>query len=742
MRVCPICGMTSPLTNRTCPECGTALHTSTGSSAQLKPNVDTVALNDGYQEVTRTSDVLRPGTMLNGRYRVARVLGTGAFGRVYLAEDADEPNHLLAIKELLATEFSSSDEQRDAANWFKREVSTLLTLDHSGIPAIHGYWMANRMAGPMYLAMDYIPGKTLADLQSESDGRLPRQDVVGWGIGLCEVLAYLHSRTPPFVFRDLKPANVMIHADTNRPVLIDFGLARQIVAVGGTAVGTWGYVPFEQVLGRANARSDLYALGAMLHALISGRQPDVEYRRLLRNGNDLEGALRALFPPLEALAPGTPPALAQVVAKATAFDQQDRFGEAEHMADALRGALAAPGGIVMLGPIDAAERAATNAATASIQSRTEEPRSIIAVVGGSGRLDALTPLPDVPVESLPALERLEDSLPAPRPVTAFTPPAGMSSPPTVIADPSAPTAAAKQVGEERRGRWRVRKSKEKAQAESAAVENLIVSAAGEGQFTSISAALRQARPGARIEIRPGVYHEGLLLDRPVEIVGSGAVDEVVIESEDTSCVLMQTDAAIIRNVTIRCKPTSKGGQFYGVNIPTGRLLLEDCQIISQSLACVAIHGAGTSPILRRCLLQNTTERALAVYDHAHGLIEDCEIFSNTLPVRITSHADPIVRRSFIHGGKFGGVGIAEQGRGRFEECDIVENDHHGVSVRHTSNVILIRCRINRNGWNAISVADNSGATVEHCDLTGNRRTTWDVKDSARPQVEMIDNKEA
>jgi hypothetical protein len=242
-------------------------------------------------------------------------------------------------------------------------------------------------------------------------------------------------------------------------------------------------------------------------------------------------------------------------------------------------------------------------------------------------------------------------------------------------------------------------------------------------------------------VYPGTYGEGFVIDRAVEIVGVGAVDDIVIESATNSCVVMQTEAAIIRNLTVSTMPSTSGERFYGVNVPTGRLLLEDCTIISRSLACVAIHGVGTSPILRRCLLRNTMERAVAVYDHARGLVEECEIVGSTMPVRVSSHADPVFRRCLIHGGKFGGVGIAEQGRGRFEDCDIVDNGHHGVAVRQASTVGLYHCRINRNGWNAISVADNSGARVDHCDLTGNRRTTWDVKESARPLVRNIDNLE-
>ncbi len=685
--------------------------------------------------VPQPHDVLPAGALLNGRYRVARVLGTGAFGRVYLAEDIDEPNHLLAIKELLVGDFSTADEQRDATNWFKREVSALLTLEHPGIPAIHGYWTAHRVSGPMYLAMDYIPGKTLADIQDEYEGRVPRQQVVAWGIGLCDVLDYLHSRTPPLVFRDLKPANVMIHASKGHPVLIDFGLARQIVAVGGTAVGTWGYVPFEQVLGRAEARSDLYALGAMMHSLLSGRQPDVEYRRALRNGLDLERALRSLFPPLEGLVPGLPPALSQVIATATQFEAEDRYANADDMANALRLSLATPGGIVALGPTDAAHRLADDAVTLAVRMQVVDQDEETDRLQGSQDLRRRVPLARADVSSLPSLERLtEPAEPAAprRPGSSGATPPRSDARSVVLSQPPSD------------GRWRfwrpVRAREAKAQPRPGApAAPIVVSPHGDGDVTSIGEAIHVASVGARIEIRAGLYEECLVIDRPVEIVGVGGLEEVVIQSSTTSCVLMQADAAIIRGLTIRANAPASGDRYYGVNIPNGRLLLEDCQVFSDSLACVAIHGKETNPILRHCLLQNSIERALAVYDHARALIEECEIVGSTMPVRVSSHAVPVFRRCLIHGGRFGGVGIADQGRGRFEECDIVENGHHGVSVRYSSYAVLTQCRINRNGWNAVSVADNSGATVEHCDLTGNRRPTWDVKDTARPQVETRGN---
>lgn len=286
------------------------------------------------------------GTLLQGRYRVIRLLGTGAFGRVYLAEDTQGPTMAaVAIKELLDTQSATPEEKREAIAWFKREVGILLALDHAAIPTIHGYWTDQLVAGPSYLVMDYIPGKTLMDyipgktldeMLQEAGDPLPWPRVVSWGIALCDVLGYLHNQTPPVVFRDMKLPNVMLDSRTDSPVLIDFGITRQLTQATGTAIGTWGYVPLEQVLGNAEPRSDLYALGATLHALLTVRRPDAEYARLQRSGLNVEATMRALFPAADTLTPDVPPALAAVLTCATAFSAADRYADAAAMGDALR----------------------------------------------------------------------------------------------------------------------------------------------------------------------------------------------------------------------------------------------------------------------------------------------------------------------------------------------------------------------------------------------------------------------
>lgn len=763
MRECPSCGAIPPGGSRFCPTCGNAL---SGAPPSL-----------GHRGLTRArvAEVVPPGTVLNGRYRVLRVLGTGSFGRVYLAEDAHETGSLVAVKELLAMEFPTAEEQRDAMMWFKREVSALLTLDHPGIPAMQGYWTAQRAAGPLYLAMDYIPGKTLAELQIEYGGRVPRVQAITWGIELCGVLDYLHTRTPAMVFRDLKPSNVLIDSRSQRPVLIDFGLARQLAPVAATAVGTWGYVPFEQVLGRPEPRSDLYALGALLHGLISGQQPDAEYRRLMRGGLDLDACLHQLFQPLEDLLPGVPHLLTQAIIRATAFAPADRFPNAPAMAAALQEVLENPGGLVMQGPVAGpanTERKEPPGGTPTPVSRQAQwlsgaPR--IASAAGqaanagnpadnwtgarpvvqppeppSANGQAPTPPTPAPVLAAEAAARLEAAAPprssaptpsrlearimgaaSPRPARLDTP----ASPPTPVPTPP-------HLGD---GMPPLRGKAGASPAARVLSVTIRVSDRDSAGPGSLAAALRAAAPGSRIEVEAGLYTEPLVIDKAVEIVGLGSVADVVIEATRGTCLLMQAEHAVLRNLTLRGRMAEAGARFHTVNIPVGKALLEDCHIVSHGLACLNIHGPGVYPTLRRLVLRNAVERAIVFYDRAQALVEDCDIQGGTYPVRVTGSADPIFRRCQIHHGRFGGVWVAEHGRGEFEDCDIVDNGHHGVAVRQGGRIILTYCRVQRNGWNAVSVADTSGARIRHCDLRGNRRSAWDIRDSARRQVEQEDN---
>jgi hypothetical protein len=276
-----------------------------------------------------TTGPLAVGMVLNGRYRIVEVLGRGGFSRVYRAEDILNPTcPPLAIKVILDDPFTTRAGKREAVRWFRREVAILLEIQHPSIPTVHAHWTETVNSGPFYLTMDFVPGKTLEQMLDEK-GQIDWRQAAEWGMSLCKALAYLHGQTPPFLFRDLKPANIMIEAATNRPKLIDFGIARRFTArAGQTATGTPGYAPMEQWLGRTEPRSDLYALGAVLHALVSGKKPHVELARLQAGGVDMLEAMQQLFPPLDTLVPGLPPAFVQAVARATAYDVADRYPDA------------------------------------------------------------------------------------------------------------------------------------------------------------------------------------------------------------------------------------------------------------------------------------------------------------------------------------------------------------------------------------------------------------------------------
>ena len=137
-----------------------------------------------------------------------------------------------------------------------------------------------------------------------------------------------------------------------------------------------------------------------------------------------------------------------------------------------------------------------------------------------------------------------------------------------------------------------------------------------GQFRTIGEAMREARPGTKILVRPGVYAESLVLDRRVEIVGDGSAADIVVESPDGNCLRMQTDMARVRGLTLLGAARRGGRDRYAVHVPQGRLILEDCRISSDSLACVAASNAGTAPVLRRCSIRNGRSAGVLVYDRA------------------------------------------------------------------------------------------------------------------------------
>lgn len=217
---------------------------------------------------------LDEGTILNNRYEIVRKIGGGGMGAVYLANDRNLGGVLRAVKEMVQS-YIESEQQDKAVADFKRESLLLTSLDHTAIPTIYDYFFDEK-EGRFYLVMKYISGGDLASrLRAAPEGRLDEKTVTEWAIQIADVLHYLHNHEPSIVYRDLKPANVMIDGNSGRVMLIDFGIARWVnkEEKGVTAVGTMGYAPPELFSGNVEPRSDIYSLGSTMFHLLTGADP-------------------------------------------------------------------------------------------------------------------------------------------------------------------------------------------------------------------------------------------------------------------------------------------------------------------------------------------------------------------------------------------------------------------------------------------------------------------------------------
>jgi serine/threonine protein kinase len=211
-----------------------------------------------------------PAQRISGRYEIIRVLGEGASARTLLCLDLREQRQV-AVKELRFVH---------VRDWkhielFEAEARILSMLDHTGIPRVFDFFNATGESGSLYIVQELIEGTSL-EQRMRSGPMLSQQELHDTTLGLLDTLEYLHERLPPVLHRDIKPSNIIMRKQGG-PALIDFGSVcfgwRPPDSGGTTVIGTFGYMPPEQLVGQARATSDLYALGATLLHVVTGRPP-------------------------------------------------------------------------------------------------------------------------------------------------------------------------------------------------------------------------------------------------------------------------------------------------------------------------------------------------------------------------------------------------------------------------------------------------------------------------------------
>ena len=213
--------------------------------------------------------MLEIGSLVDGKYKILNKVGQGGMSVVYLAMN-EKANKQWAVKEVRkdgVLDFESVKQGLVA------ETDILKKLNHPNLPSIIDVIDTE---DSFIIIMDYIQGNSL-NRALEEFGAQPQEMVITWAKQLCDVLGYLHSRTPAIIYRDMKPSNVMLKPDGNI-TLIDFGTAREYKEknlADTTCLGTVGYAAPEQFggMGQTDARTDIYCLGATLYHLVTGMNP-------------------------------------------------------------------------------------------------------------------------------------------------------------------------------------------------------------------------------------------------------------------------------------------------------------------------------------------------------------------------------------------------------------------------------------------------------------------------------------
>jgi serine/threonine protein kinase len=305
--ICPNCSRDIDNNSVFCSGCGTKVADSTPAPAapSMSPEKSDSAVPVDIDDV------------LMNRYQVKEALKRGGMGTVYKVFDL-RLKRIWALKEMIES-FINDDEKKKAAERFSREATILASLEHPNLPRVIDFFEER---GRFYLVMDFIIGDDLQDVVKSFPGtRAPIPGVLKIANDILNVLSYLHGQRPPVIYRDIKPSNIMIRRSDKRIMLIDFGIARALSTqeFAKTEIGTVGYAPPEQYAGHAQPVSDIYALGATMHELLSGIPPRVPFQ----------------FQPLHEILPDIPPKLDSIIMKALEQETGRRWQSAAEMQKAI-----------------------------------------------------------------------------------------------------------------------------------------------------------------------------------------------------------------------------------------------------------------------------------------------------------------------------------------------------------------------------------------------------------------------
>jgi len=297
---CPNCGKPYNPGDEVCPDCGLVFPFAT--------------------------EVLAPGTILQGRYEIQELTHTGGMGYIYLAKDKKLYDRLCIVKQVKEPVKSDSDLKK-----LEEEARRMAKLSHPNVAMILDHFVES---GYYFLVVERISGKTLSEIFSERHGQLMEEEVVNWAISICDVISYIHEEG--IIHRDISPDNIML-TEAGVIKFVDFGTLRELryITTRGTAgMGKYGYTPPEQWQGKPTPQSDIFALGATIYYLLTGNLPlSKEY---LTGQGPQRQDFSPNFPPIRQKNPEISTELEAVLQKALHLDVSNRYTSAAEFGQALR----------------------------------------------------------------------------------------------------------------------------------------------------------------------------------------------------------------------------------------------------------------------------------------------------------------------------------------------------------------------------------------------------------------------
>jgi F-box protein 11 len=259
---------------------------------------------------------------------------------------------------------------------------------------------------------------------------------------------------------------------------------------------------------------------------------------------------------------------------------------------------------------------------------------------------------------------------------------------------------------------------------------LTVKASGGGNYSSLADAVAAAEPGTRIEVYPGTYTRGLEISKPLEIVGVGPVQDIVLKVAEDNAIRWTAESGRIARMTV----AQDGGKYFNLHIAGGSVIVEDSILTSQGLAVLAIRSNDGATI-RRNTIRDGAQGGIFMFEGGQALIEGNTIFGNKLAgIEVKEGAEPIVRNNTMRDGGGSGIFINEGGKGRFEGNTVFNNALSGIEAKASDDPLIKDNTVRDGQQGGIMVSDGAIVRIEGNEIFGNTYAGIEIKTDANPTI--------